>query len=57
MLTPYPPSSLALSTFTTGQLMIASRARRRFCLRGWKRGQKYEELGKRISAAFFGWWN
>jgi len=30
MLTPYPPLSLLLLTPTTGRLMIASRARRRF---------------------------
>ena len=35
MLTPYPPSFLVLSTPTTGRSMIASRARRRSCSRGW----------------------
>jgi len=35
MLTLYPPSSLVLSTSTTGRSMIASRGRRRSCSRGW----------------------
>ena len=33
---PYPPPSLLLLTSTTGRLMIASQARRRFWLRGWR---------------------
>jgi hypothetical protein len=36
MLTSYPPPSLLLLTSTTGRLMIALRARRRFWSRGWR---------------------
>ncbi len=48
MLTPFPPPSLLLLTSTTGRLMIASWARRRF----WSRGRRWrwrQRRGRRTS--------